>query len=216
MLSEHFRKVYLCLVNTSKEILNSIQRDFFGICIAIVGAVTVVLSSNASDARLDSRQLLEAIKQTPFLIYVGTYTVGAVFLAGLSHGRMGRVYVFIDVGLCALFGGFTVLSTKALSTLISLNWYGIFAKWITYPLIFVSLCSSPSSILAQYSEIQILLGTGIGQIRYLNRALMRFDSKVCSLGCFSTCAPIYGTDCDPYPIRVLHSVGNHRQCHPIW
>lgn len=25
---------------------------------------------------------------------------------------------------------------------------------------------------------QVLLGTGVGQIRYLNRALMRFDSKV--------------------------------------
>jgi hypothetical protein len=24
---------------------------------------------------------------------------------------------------------------------------------------------------------QVLIGTGIGQIRYLNRALMRFDSK---------------------------------------
>jgi len=194
----------------SREILNSIQRDFFGICIAIVGAVTVVLSSNASDTRLDSRQLLEAIKQTPFLIYVGTYIVGAVILAGLSHGKMGRVYVFIDVGLCALFGGFTVLSTKALSTLISLSWYGIFAQWITYPLIFVSSCSSPSSILAQGSDIQILLGTGIGQIRYLNRALMRFDGKVCSLGCFATCVQIYSIDCDPYPIRALHSVGNHR------
>lgn len=24
---------------------------------------------------------------------------------------------------------------------------------------------------------QVLIGTGVGQIRYLNRALMRFDSK---------------------------------------
>lgn len=152
--------------------------------------MTVVLSSNASDTRLDSRQLLEAIKQTPFLIYVGTYIVGAVLLASLSHSKMGRVYVFIDVGLCALFGGFTVLSTKALSTLISLNWYGIFAQWITYPLILVSLHNSLSSILAQDSDIQILLGTGIGQIRYLNRALMRFDGKVCLSGCFSTCVQI--------------------------
>jgi hypothetical protein len=25
---------------------------------------------------------------------------------------------------------------------------------------------------------QVLIGTGVGQIRYLNRALIRFDSKV--------------------------------------
>jgi hypothetical protein len=28
------------------------------------------------------------------------------------------------------------------------------------------------------TSVQVLLGTGVGQIRYLNRALMRFDSKV--------------------------------------
>ncbi|KXN86366.1 NIPA-like protein 2 [Leucoagaricus sp. SymC.cos] len=142
MLGEHFRK-----------------RDFLGICVAIVGAVTVVLSSNASDTRLDPRQLVEAIIQTPFLIYTGTYIGGACILAGLSQGRLGRTYVYIDIGLCALFGGFTVLSTKALSILITLEWYGVFTEWITYPLIIT------------------LLGTGVGQIKYLNRALMRFDGK---------------------------------------
>ncbi|KAF9452063.1 DUF803-domain-containing protein [Macrolepiota fuliginosa MF-IS2] len=142
MLGEHFRKI-----------------DFLGVCVAIVGAVTVVLSSNPSDTRLDPGQLIEAIKQTPFLIYVGCYTVGTIILATLSRGKLGRTYVFIDVGLCALFGGFTVLSTKALSTIITMKWYGVFAEWITYPLILT------------------LVGTGIGQIRYLNRALMRFDSK---------------------------------------
>ncbi len=84
--------------------LKNPQRDFVGVCVAIVGAVTVVLSSNASDARLDPEQLLEAIKQTPFLVYAGCYIVGAIILAALSHGRLGRTYIYIDVGLCALFG----------------------------------------------------------------------------------------------------------------
>ena len=30
-------------------------------------------------------------------------------------------------------------------------------------------------------RLQVLVGTGVGQIRYLNRALMRFDSKVSDL-----------------------------------
>jgi len=51
------------------------------------------------------------------------------------------------------------LSTKALSTMLSDEWVGIFKEWITYPI------------------IMVLVGTGIGQIRYLNRALMKFDSK---------------------------------------
>lgn len=143
LLKERFRKV-----------------EFLGIFIAILGAVTVVFSANTSDTRLDRGALIEAIAQKPFIIYSIIYIVGAFVLTGLSASKRGRDWVFVDVGLCALFGGFTVLSTKALSTLLTMEWIKIFTEWITYPI------------------IAILLGTGIGQIRYLNRALMRFDSKI--------------------------------------
>ncbi|KAI0650140.1 DUF803-domain-containing protein [Trametes meyenii] len=143
MLGERFRK-----------------RDFIGIMIAIIGAVTVVLSANPSDTRLDPRSLIEAITQRPFEIYAIVYAVGIFVLSGLSAGSAGKRWVYIDVGLCALFGGFTVLSTKAVSTLLTLEWFEIFKEWITYPV------------------IATLIITGVGQIRYLNRALMRFDSKI--------------------------------------
>ncbi|KAH7904224.1 magnesium transporter NIPA-domain-containing protein, partial [Hygrophoropsis aurantiaca] len=68
--------------------------------------------------------------------------------------------VVVDVGLCAIFGGFTVLATKALSTLLTKEWQRMFTEWITYPL------------------LAVLLATGVFQIRYLNRALRRFDSKL--------------------------------------
>jgi len=143
LLREHFR-----------------TRDLLGVVIAVIGAVTVVLASNASDTQLDPEALLHAISQTAFIVYACVYAVGAVILGTLSEGSIGKNYVFVDVGLCALFGGFTVLSTKALSTLLTLKWIEIFTLWITYPL------------------IAVLILTGVGQIRYLNRALMRFDSKV--------------------------------------
>ncbi|KAH9850055.1 DUF803-domain-containing protein [Lenzites betulinus] len=143
MLGERFRK-----------------RDFLGILIAIIGAVTVVLSANSSDTRLDPKALLAAINQIPFQVYTLVYIVGIFILAYLSEGSAGKRWVYIDVGLCALFGGFTVLSTKAVSTLLTLEWLEIFKEWITYPV------------------IAVLLLTGVGQIRYLNRALMRFDSKL--------------------------------------
>ncbi|KAF7355162.1 DUF803 domain membrane protein [Mycena sanguinolenta] len=143
MLGERFRK-----------------RDILGILIAVVGAVTVVLASNASDTRLDPDGLLLAISQIPFIVYSGVYLVGIIILSILSQGPAGRKYVFVDVGLCALFGGFTVLSTKAISTLLTMQWFEMFAKWITYP------------------TLVVLALTGVGQIRYLNRALMRFDGKV--------------------------------------
>ncbi|KAK2466361.1 hypothetical protein APHAL10511_002003 [Amanita phalloides] len=136
------------------------KRDLFGIILAITGAVTLVLASNGSDTKLNPDALRKAVTRLPFLIYSSVYIVGALILATLSHGNVGQKWVFVDVGLCALFGGFTVLSTKALSTLLTTEWIDIFMEWITYPVLFV------------------LIATGVGQIRYLNRALMRFDSKV--------------------------------------
>ncbi|ESK97556.1 duf803 domain membrane protein [Moniliophthora roreri MCA 2997] len=136
------------------------KRDILGILIAIVGAVTVVLSSNASDGRLDPDGLVRAISQIPFIVYACIYAVAATILAVLSQGPLGRQWVLVDVGLCALFGGFTVLSTKAVSTLLTMRWSQVFNRFITYPVILV------------------LVLTGVGQIRYLNRALMRFDSKI--------------------------------------
>ncbi|KAI0080677.1 DUF803-domain-containing protein [Panus rudis PR-1116 ss-1] len=134
--------------------------DLFGIIIAIIGAVTVVLSANTSDTVLDPPGLIHAIARRTFIAYATIYIVAAIILSGLSERPIGSRFVYIDVGLCALFGGFTVLSTKAISTLLTLEWFDIFTEWITYPVLVV------------------LVGTGIGQIRYLNRALMRFDSKV--------------------------------------
>ena len=120
-----------------------------------MGAVTVVFSANTSDTRLDRDALIEAITQKPFIVYSIAYVIGVFILTGLSASHHGRDWVFVDVGLCALFGaehvihdggrffssctgGFTVLSTKALSTLLTMEWIKIFAEWITYPIIAVS------------------------------------------------------------------------------
>jgi len=143
MLGERFRK-----------------RDFLGIFVAILGAVTVVLSTNPSDVRLGPKELLHAISSKVFIAYSIIYAISAVILTHLSEQPIGRRWVFVDVGICAVFGGFTVLSTKAFSTLLTMEWFEIFTEWITYPV------------------VAVLVGTGVGQIRYLNRALMKFDSKI--------------------------------------
>ncbi|KAL5487821.1 hypothetical protein ACEPAI_5929 [Sanghuangporus weigelae] len=143
MLKERFRK-----------------RDLLGILLAILGAITVVLSASSSDRRLDPDALIHAITQRPFMVLAAIYAGGAAFLVSLSSQRLGQQHVWVDVGACALFGGFTVLSTKAFSSLLAREWVALFKEWITYPV------------------LAVLIGTGIGQIRYLNRALMKFDSKV--------------------------------------
>jgi hypothetical protein len=70
----------------------------------MIGAVTVVLSSNTSDTRLSPEKLLEAVSQKAFLIFSAIYIISAVILMGVSQGSVGRRWVLVDVGLCALFG----------------------------------------------------------------------------------------------------------------
>jgi hypothetical protein len=168
--------------------------DLLGIFIAIIGAVTVVLSCDTSDVRLDPDALIQAISQKSFILFSCVYIAGAIVLAALSEARIGRNWVFVDVGICALFGekssvvqwtepedftgGFTVLSTKAVSTLLTLEWLEMFTQWITYPIILVSPPDVGAHQIFIIAYHQVLIGTGVGQIRYLNRALMRFDSKV--------------------------------------
>jgi hypothetical protein len=78
----------------------------------------------------------------------------------LSESSYGERLIGIDVGICALFGGYTVLSTKALSSLLSTIFLNLFKKPIGWILVLV------------------LVGTSVMQVKYLNRALMRFESKV--------------------------------------
>ena len=105
--------------------------------LAIFGAATIVVSTKPSSPHLNPSQLIEALTRRPFVIYAIIVIVFLVVLIGASAGKWGKRFVLVDVGLCALFGGFTVLSTKALSTLLSVEWVGIFKEWITYPVILV-------------------------------------------------------------------------------
>lgn len=97
----------------------------------------------------------------PFLIYTLLTILLSSLLALLSRSpSYGGRYIGIDVGLCCLFGGYTVLSTKALASLLST----MFLSAFRYPIAWVL--------------VLVLVGTSVMQVKYLNKALMRFQSKV--------------------------------------
>ncbi|KAH7100656.1 DUF803-domain-containing protein, partial [Auriculariales sp. MPI-PUGE-AT-0066] len=135
------------------------KRDILGIFLTVLGALTIVSAAKTTDEQLDPDALIAALKQRAFIIYSAICASLAALLIWLSETSAGDHFIFVDIGICALLGGFTVLSTKATSTLCSIYGFGVFALWLTYP------------------TLGVLLVTGIGQIKYLNRALMRFDSK---------------------------------------
>ncbi|KAK9488712.1 magnesium transporter NIPA-domain-containing protein [Lipomyces starkeyi] len=132
-------------------------RDLVGVVVAIAGAVTVVFASNPEEEFLDPQRILNAVAQMSFEIYVGVTLFLMAVLSVLSN-KYGDRLIFIDIALVALFGGYTALSTKAVSSLLSYTLYRVFTFPITYVLIF------------------ILIFTAIMQVKYLSRALQRFES----------------------------------------
>ncbi|GAA5889119.1 hypothetical protein JCM16303_000106 [Sporobolomyces ruberrimus] len=136
------------------------RKDLVGIAISILGGATVVYASRSNDKKITPHHLVQSLKQPLFLAYSLTSLVLMSLLTYLSQTRLGDKYVLIDLGLCALAGAFTVLSTKALSSFLNLMFLDTFREWITYPLLLV------------------LLSTAFIQVNFINKSLQRFESRV--------------------------------------
>ncbi|CAO3567515.1 unnamed protein product [Mortierella alpina] len=133
------------------------SRDLLGITIAIIGTVVVVINSKENEVKLTPEAVIAALLQTQFLVYFVVCCVLVAVLASLSDS-IGSEYIFIDLGIVAIFGGYTVLATKGVSSLLSLSFYKMFTYPIAYLLVFV------------------LVSTAVLQIKFLNKSLQRFDS----------------------------------------
>ncbi|KAL1962594.1 hypothetical protein VTN77DRAFT_9387 [Rasamsonia byssochlamydoides] len=140
MLKEEFRK-----------------RDFWGVLIAIAGAVVVVLSAKTSETKIGPHDIWVMITRWEFELYLGLTAALIVTLMCLSRKYGGRT-ILIDLGLVGLFGSYTALSTKGVASLLSFTLWHV----ITFPI--------------TYLLVAILVVTALMQIRYVNRALQRFDS----------------------------------------
>ncbi|USP75726.1 uncharacterized protein yc1106_03000 [Curvularia clavata] len=133
------------------------KRDALGVIIAVGGAVTVVLSANDNNPKLGPGEIWDLIRRWEFETYLGI-TVGVIVLLMIASNRYGEKNILIDLGLVGLFGGYTALSTKGVASLLSYTLW----RAITFPVF--------------YLLVAILVGTAIMQIKYVNRALQRFDA----------------------------------------
>ncbi|RJE19315.1 DUF803 domain membrane protein [Aspergillus sclerotialis] len=133
------------------------KRDFWGVLIAIAGAVVVVLSAKSSEEKIGPDDIWHMITRWEFELYLG---ISAALIVGLmwASRRYGSRTILIDVGLVALFGGYTALSTKGVSSILSFTLWHIITFPVSYLLGFV------------------LVFSALMQIHYINRALQRFDS----------------------------------------
>ncbi|KAA1104336.1 hypothetical protein PGT21_019912 [Puccinia graminis f. sp. tritici] len=135
------------------------KRDWLGIDLVIIGTITIVLSSPRTSEALSPDQLTRAIRQLGFILYAALCLSAILLLICLSSTQWANRFIGIDVGLCAISGGFTVLSTKAFSSLLNV----LFLDCFNYSITWIMLA--------------VMLVTAVLQIVFLNRALQRFDSK---------------------------------------
>ncbi|KAI1375951.1 DUF803-domain-containing protein [Hypoxylon crocopeplum] len=132
-------------------------RDFWGVVIAVAGAVTVVLSAKQEETKLDPHDVWDAITSMEFEIYMGI-SISLIIVLMWASPRYGNRTILIDLGLVGLFGGYTALTTKGVSSMLSSTLFRAFTTPVTYGLVI------------------ILLATAVMQVRYVNKALQRFDS----------------------------------------
>ncbi len=78
-------------------------RDFWGVVIAIAGAVTVVLSAKQNETKLAPHDVWDAITTVGFEIYLGV-TCSLIGLLMWASPRYGNRTILIDLGLVGLFG----------------------------------------------------------------------------------------------------------------
>ena len=79
------------------------QRDFWGVLVAIGGAVTIVLSAKNSETKMGPQDVWAAITRWEFETYLGI-TAALIVVLIWASGSYGGKTILIDLGLVALCG----------------------------------------------------------------------------------------------------------------
>lgn len=78
-------------------------RDFWGVVVAVAGAVTVVLSAKNQEKKLGPHEILGAITTLEFEVYMGI-TIFLIIVLMWASPKYGNKTILIDLGLVGLFG----------------------------------------------------------------------------------------------------------------
>lgn len=159
------------------------RRNLTGVGITVAGILLIILSvqppsnsklpltilrTSVSDDTLSKLPphefIIYAVSQLSFRIYllvVISLIAILFFQTTYVHRQPTHIYnLFFNLGLVALFGAFTALSTKGLSSILNYSFSKAIADPITYTLLLV------------------LILTAVVQVIYLNRALKLFDATM--------------------------------------
>lgn len=79
------------------------QQDFWGVLVAITGAVTVVFSANNREEKIGPDDIIGMITRWEFELYLGL-TIGMILVLMWVSKKHGQKTILIDLGLVGLFG----------------------------------------------------------------------------------------------------------------
>ena len=83
------------------------QRDFWGVVVAIGGAVTIVLSAKNSETKMGPHDVWAAITRWEFETYLGI-TAALIIVLMWASEKYGEKTILIDLGLVALCGDYNM------------------------------------------------------------------------------------------------------------
>lgn len=86
-------------------------RDFWGVVVAVGGAVTVVLSAKTEERKLGPHEILDAITTLEFEIYMAI-TFSLIVVLMWASPKYGCTTILVDLGLVGLFGMYRELGSN--------------------------------------------------------------------------------------------------------
>ena len=88
------------------------MRDFWGVVVAVAGAVTVVLSAKNEEKKLGPHEIWGAITTVEFEVYMAV-TIFLIVVLMWASPRYGQNTILIDLGLVGLFGRYSETAIRA-------------------------------------------------------------------------------------------------------
>ncbi|XP_052257360.1 NIPA-like protein 2 isoform X2 [Dreissena polymorpha] len=135
--------------------------NLFGSALAVLGAVLVVGFAPKKEKILDGIMLMSLLKNMGFIVYTCIeLAILAVLLLLLHVKKMTRVVIYLLI--VAIIASFSVISAKAVSSMVQLTFAG----------------DSQLKYISLYVMLIIMVSTAILQVKYLNMAMKKFESTI--------------------------------------
>lgn len=130
----------------------------------IAGSVAITLNAPEEREIFSVNEVAALALKPDFLMYAFAAVGTALYLMFKVAPKYGKTHIFVNIGICSLFGSLSVISCKALGMAIKMTFEG--NNQFGYP--------------ATYLCILVVACCVVIQINYLNKALDLFNSAIVS------------------------------------